>query len=78
MLPDNAEVVRLMFKLVIEDNMGSTQIAEYLLLLGEGIQQERAETWSAVRLIRLLKDRSVFGEKEWGDGTISSALGVIP
>ena len=77
MLPDNAEMVRLMFKLGIEDTMGSTQMAEYLLLLGEGIQPERAEAWSALRLIRLLGDHRVLREKAWGDGTTSLASEVI-
>ena len=77
MLPDNAEVVRLRLKLGIEDTMGSTQMAEYLLLLAEGIQPERAETWSALRLIRLLEDHRVLREKAWGDGTTSLASEAI-
>jgi DNA invertase Pin-like site-specific DNA recombinase len=68
-IPDAVEVVRRIFKLASEGNMGGTQIAE--LLSGEGVKPVRAAVYGPIRILRILHDRRVLGEKEWRDGSVS-------
>ena len=69
-IPDAVEVVQRIFKLAAEGNMGGTQIAE--LLTRDGIRPSRAAVYGPIRIIRILHDRRVLGEKEWRDGSIST------
>lgn len=68
-IPDAVEVVQRIFKLAAEGNMGGTQIGK--LLSRDGIRPSRAAVYGPVRIVRILHDRRVLGEKEWKDGTIS-------
>lgn len=68
-IPETVEVVRRIFKLASEGNMGGTQIAE--LLTGEGVRPPRAAVYGPIRILRILHDRRVLGEKEWRDGSVS-------
>lgn len=63
------ELVQRMFKLCVEDNMGGTQIAERLN--AEGYKPARSDAYGPTRILRILHDRRVLGEKQWPDGTIS-------
>jgi hypothetical protein len=64
-------LVRRMFKLSSEENMGATQIAH--LLFSEGIKATLGDAYGPTRITRILHDRRVLGEKEWRDGTTSSS-----
>jgi len=63
------ELVQRMFKLCVEDNMGGTQIAERLN--AEGYKPAKSDAYGPTRILRILHDRRVLGEKQWPDGTIS-------
>jgi len=49
--------------------MGGTQIAE--VLNAEGIKPARSDAYGPTRILKILHDRRVLGEKEWPDGSTS-------
>ena len=71
---DAAEIIRLIFKLSTEENMGSTQIAKRLKELG--IRAARGGAFSAPRVNKVLTDQRVIGEKVWPNGDV--AKGYFP
>lgn len=64
------ELVQRIFKLCAEENMGGTQIAE--VLNAEGVKPARSDAYGPTRILRILHDRRVLGEKEWPDGSVSA------
>jgi len=68
-IEQTVELVQRMFKLCAEENMGGTQIAE--VLNAEGFRPAKSDAYGPTRILRILHDRRVLGEKEWPDGTIS-------
>jgi len=68
-IEQTVELVQRMFKLCAEENMGGTQIAE--VLNAEGIKPARSDAYGPTRILRILHDRRVLGEKEWPDGSTS-------
>ena len=62
-------LVQRIFKLCAEENMGGTQIAE--LLNEQGFKPAKSDAYGPTRILRILHDRRVLGEKEWADGSIS-------
>jgi DNA invertase Pin-like site-specific DNA recombinase len=68
-IEEAVELVQRMFKLCAEENMGGTQIAEKLN--AEGFKPARSDAYGPTRILRILHDRRVLGEKQWPDGTIS-------
>jgi len=71
---NDAETIRLIFRLSAEENMGSTQIAKHLQELG--IRGARGGAFSAPRVNKVLTDQRVIGEKVWPDGEV--AKGYFP
>jgi DNA invertase Pin-like site-specific DNA recombinase len=63
------DLVQRMFKLCAEENMGGTQIAEKLN--AEGFKPAKSDAYGPTRILRILHDRRVLGEKQWPDGSIS-------
>jgi len=68
-IEQTVELVQRMFKLCAKENMGGTQIAE--ILNAEGIKPARSDAYGPTRILRILHDRRVLGEKEWPDGSTS-------
>jgi DNA invertase Pin-like site-specific DNA recombinase len=68
-IEEAVELVQRMFKLCAEENMGGTQIAEKLN--AEGFKPARSDAYGPTRILRILHDRRVLGEKLWPDGSIS-------
>ena len=64
----SVELVQRMFRLCAE-GMGGTQIAERLNT--EGVKPAKSDAYGPTRILRILHDRRVLGEKQWPDGTIS-------
>jgi hypothetical protein len=64
----SVELVQRMFKLCAE-GMGGTQIAEKLN--AEGFKPAKSDAYGPTRILRILHDRRVLGEKQWPDGSIS-------
>jgi hypothetical protein len=62
------ELVQRIFRLCAE-GMGGTQIAEKLN--AEGFKPAKSDAYGPTRILRILHDRRVMGEKEWPDGTVS-------
>lgn len=69
-VPHAVELVQRMFRLSAQENMGCTQIAHQLH--SEGIKAVRGDAYGPTRIMRILKDRRVLGEKVWPDGSISA------
>ncbi len=67
-IPEAVDFVQKVFRLCAE-GMGSTQIAERLN--AEGFKPARSDAYGPARILRILHDRRVLGEKQWPDGTIS-------
>lgn len=65
----HVDLVQRIFKLCAEENMGGTQIAE--VLNAEGFKPDRTDAYGPTRVLRILHDRRVLGEKQWPDGSIS-------
>jgi DNA invertase Pin-like site-specific DNA recombinase len=63
------DLVQRIFRLCAE-GMGGTQIAEKLN--AEGYKPARSDAYGPTRILRILHDRRVLGEKLWPDGSISS------
>lgn len=63
------DLVQRIFRLCAE-GMGGTQIAENLN--AEGYKPARSDAYGPTRILRILHDRRVLGEKLWPDGSISS------
>jgi len=63
-------LVQRIFNLCAEENMGGTQIAE--VLNADGIKPARSDAYGPTRILRILHDRRVLGEKDWPDGTVSA------
>ncbi len=66
----HVELVQRIFKLCVEENMGGTQIAE--VLNAEGFKPARSDAYGPTRILRILHDRRVLGEKDWPDGSVSA------
>ena len=62
-------LVQRIFNLCAEENMGGTQIAE--VLNADGIKPAKSDAYGPTRILRILHDRRVLGEKEWPDGSVS-------
>jgi len=67
-IPKTVELVQRIFKLCAEENMGGTQIAE--LLNAMGYKPTRTDAYGPDRVLKILHDRRVLGEKQWPDGTL--------
>jgi DNA invertase Pin-like site-specific DNA recombinase len=68
-IPETVALVQRMFKLCAEENMGGTQIAEKLN--AEGFKPAKSDAYGPTRILRILHDRRVLGEKQWPDGSTS-------
>lgn len=68
-VPEAVALVQRMFHLSGGGNMGATQIAK--LLSTEGVVSARGKPYTPARVLRILRDRRVIGEKTWPDGTTS-------
>lgn len=66
---DSVKLIQRIFRLCADENMGGTQIAE--LLNKDGIKPGKADAYGPTRILNILHDRRVLGEKQWPDGSIS-------